>query len=46
MWACQQMQRGFNSPLFEVGALARKFESMLTFQQRNLLDFVDYNQGK
>jgi len=33
MCACQKVQRGFNSPACEVGALARRYERMLTFQQ-------------
>ena len=42
MWACQQMQKGFQSPVAQVSALARKYESMLSFHQRNVLDFVSY----
>ncbi len=42
MWACQQMQKAMLSPAYRVGAMARKFESTLTFHQRNVLDFVDY----
>ena len=42
MWACRQMQRAINSPSYRVGAMARKFESTMTFYQRNVLDFVSY----
>jgi len=42
MWVCQQVQKGLHSPAFRVGALARKLESMITFHQRNVLDFVSY----
>ncbi len=42
MWACRQMQRAMHSPAFKVGAMARTFESTLTFYQRNVLDFVTY----
>ena len=42
MWACRQMQRGMNSPAYRVGAMARKFESTMTFYQRNVMDFVSY----
>ena len=42
MWACQQMQKAMNSPAYSVGAMARTFESTMTFYQRNIMDFVDY----
>ncbi len=42
MWACRQMQRAMNSPAYRVGAMARKFESTMTFYQRNVMDFVSY----
>jgi Rieske 2Fe-2S family protein len=42
MWACEQMQKGLASPAARIGPLARKYESMLAFHQRNLLDFVNY----
>ncbi len=42
MWACQQMQKAMNSPAYQVGAMARTFESTMTFYQRNVLDFVTY----
>ena len=31
------------SPAYQVGAMARKFESTMTFYQRNVMDFVDYS---
>jgi choline monooxygenase len=43
MWACQQMQKGMMSPAFRVGALARKFEDMITVYQRQILEFVGYS---
>ncbi len=42
MWICEQMQKGMKSPAWKVSALAQKYESMLEFYQRNLLDFVSY----
>ena len=43
MWVCGQMQKALTSPAFEVGPLARRFESMLMLHQRNVLDFVSYD---
>ncbi len=42
MWACRQMQQAMGSPAYRVGAMARTFESTMTFYQRNILDFVSY----
>ena len=46
MWACQQMQRAMGSPAYQVGAMARTFESTMTFYQRNILDFVSYSANE
>ncbi len=42
MWACAQVHKAMKSPAFQVGALARRFESMITVHQQNLMDFVNY----
>ncbi len=42
MWVCQQMHKAMLSPAYRVGAMAQKFESTLTFHQRNVLDFIEY----
>ncbi len=36
-----QMQLTMNSPPYTVG-MARKFESTMTFYQKNIVDFVGY----
>ncbi len=40
MWVCRQMQKGMNSPAYNVGPLAWKYEATMTFYQNNIYDFV------
>jgi choline monooxygenase len=42
MWICRQLQQSVASPVFEVGPLASKYESLIAFHQQNLLDFLQY----
>jgi phenylpropionate dioxygenase-like ring-hydroxylating dioxygenase large terminal subunit len=40
MYICERQQKAINSPVFEVGPLARRVETSLTFFQANVLDYV------
>ena len=40
MWICERQQGALRSPRFQVGPLAARVETALTFFQRNILDFV------
>ncbi|MFP6742703.1 MAG: aromatic ring-hydroxylating dioxygenase subunit alpha [Alphaproteobacteria bacterium] len=39
IYACEAVQKGMNSPLFEVGPMS-KYESSLTFFQQQVLDYM------
>ena len=43
MWACEQVQLGFQSPAAMVSFFARDYEDMIVAFQRNLLEFVQYD---
>ncbi len=45
IYACEAVQKGMQSPRYQVGPMSRDYERALMWYQQNVLDFVPLNSA-